>query len=227
MVITGEFRADLCYRLNGYTINLPPLRDRGEDVPLLAAYYLRRFNTELGKLVTGVAPETMDRLRRYPWPGNIRELQTVLKHAMLEAVGPMLLPEFLPQELRDDVRTFSTSSIAAERHRHPLDEFIENQIRRGTRSLYADAVEYMDKILLTHVLRHTRGNQSQAAAILGITRGCLRSKIRLHGITINPLIAINDPGEDVVGEPIYPRASNKVPRTADSGNPMPSHLVNS
>ena len=88
MVASGEFRADLCYRLNGYTIVLPPLRDRRDDIPLLVEYYLRRFNAEIGKAISGVAPETMERLKGYSWPGNIRELQTVLKHAMLHSIGP-------------------------------------------------------------------------------------------------------------------------------------------
>src|SRR5208283_1194977 len=67
MVASGEFRADLCYRLNGYTILLPLLRERRDDIPLLVDYYLRRFNSEIGKSITGVAPETMDRLRQYSW----------------------------------------------------------------------------------------------------------------------------------------------------------------
>ena len=76
MVAAGEFRADLGYRLNGYSIVLPPLRERREDIPLLVDYYIRMFNAEISKTITGVAPETMERLQRYSWPGNIRELQT-------------------------------------------------------------------------------------------------------------------------------------------------------
>jgi two-component system nitrogen regulation response regulator GlnG len=77
MVAAGTFRADLSFRLNGYTIVLPPLRERREDVPLLVEHYVRIFNAEMGKAITGVAPETMERLVQYSWPGNIRELQTV------------------------------------------------------------------------------------------------------------------------------------------------------
>ena len=99
MVAKGEFRADLCYRLNGYCIVLPPLRDRRDDIPLLVEHYLRVFNSEIGKAITAVAPETMERLKQYSWPGNIRELQTVLKHTMLHAIGPIVVPEFLPPEL--------------------------------------------------------------------------------------------------------------------------------
>ena len=102
MVADGEFRADLSYRLNGYSILLPPLRDRREDIPLLVEYYVRQYNEEFGKAITGISPEFMERMTQYSWPGNIRELQTVLKHAMLHAIGPILVPEFLPVEFRDN-----------------------------------------------------------------------------------------------------------------------------
>ena len=109
----GEFRADLSYRLNGYRIVLPPLRDRRDDIPLLVDHYLHVFNSELGKAISGVAPETMEILKQYSWPGNIRELQTVLKHTMLHAIGPALIPDFLPPELRE---TAPATPIAAVRH---------------------------------------------------------------------------------------------------------------
>ncbi|MGO8753460.1 MAG: sigma-54-dependent transcriptional regulator [Thermoguttaceae bacterium] len=212
MVAGGQFRADLCYRLNGYTIPLPPLRERRDDIPLLVDYYLRRFNAEIGKAISGVARDAMERLKQYSWPGNIRELQTVLKHAMLHAIGPILQPEFLPSELRED----SLSSPRPPRVAIPTDanpathgtianspseegdfafndfrEFIVNHLHEGTDSLYADCVKYMECILLTEVLSYTDGNQSQAALLLGITRGCLRSKLRTHGIMIHSSVAIH------------------------------------
>src|SRR5437588_4607027 len=93
----GRFRPDLYYRLGVFTIHLPPLRERGDDLPLLVRYYLRRFSRELGREVQEVAPEALERLRGYPWPGNIRELQSVLKQALLRASGPTLLAAFLPE----------------------------------------------------------------------------------------------------------------------------------
>ena len=204
MVLREEFRADLSFRLNGYHIALPPLRERREDIPMLVQHYLRLFNAEIGKSIVAVAPETMELLQRYSWPGNVRELQTVLKHAMLHAIGPTLLPEFLPPELPDApslVARASPSSppaqaMVAER---PADDdhaafrrFVEERLQQGTSSLYADSVRYMESMLLTHVLRHTKGNQSRAAALLGITRGCLRSKLRLHGIMISSSVAIEE-----------------------------------
>src|SRR5438477_8139382 len=92
----GKFRPDLYYRLGVFTIHLPPLRERGDDLPLLVLHYLRRFSRELGREVREVAPEALERLRNGSWPGNIRELQSVLKQALLQASGTILLPAFLP-----------------------------------------------------------------------------------------------------------------------------------
>ena len=218
MVASGTFRADLSFRLNGYSILLPPLRDRRDDIPLLVEYYVRIFNAEIGKAITNIAPETMERLTVYSWPGNIRELQTILKHAMLHAVGPVLLPEFLPPELRETIPATSQpaqpavptegapTGLADTTDSRPqcrdaaFSEFIQEQLRGETHSLYADSVRNMESILLTHVLRHTHGNQSQAALILGITRGCLRNKLRQHGIMISSSIAIHDSVGESEGE---------------------------
>src|SRR5207245_8192709 len=91
----GKFRPDLYYRLGVFTLHLPALRERGDDLPLLVRHYLRRFSRELGRPVREIAPEALERLRGYAWPGNIRELQSVLQQALLRASGPVLLPAFL------------------------------------------------------------------------------------------------------------------------------------
>src|SRR5437588_3332975 len=91
----GRFRPDLYYRLGVFTIHLPPLRERGDDLPMLVQHYLRRGSRELGRDVREVAPEALERLRNGSWPGNIRELQSVLKQALLQASGTNLLPSFL------------------------------------------------------------------------------------------------------------------------------------
>src|SRR6266851_4322800 len=93
----GKFRPDLYYRLGVFTIHLPPLRERGEDLPMLVQHYLRRFSREFGRETREVAPEALERLANYPWPGNIRELQSILKQALLQASGTILLPVFLPE----------------------------------------------------------------------------------------------------------------------------------
>jgi Sigma-54 interaction domain len=84
----GRFRPDLYYRLGVFTVHLPPLRERDDDLPILVRHYLRRFSRELGRHVREAAPGTLERLGDYPWPGNVRELQSVLKQALLRASGP-------------------------------------------------------------------------------------------------------------------------------------------
>src|SRR3954454_11831105 len=93
----GKFRLDLYYRLGVFTIHLPPLRERGDDLELRAQFSLRRVSRDLGREVREVAPEALERLRAYPCPGIMRELQSVLRRALLRAHCPVLLPEFLPE----------------------------------------------------------------------------------------------------------------------------------
>src|SRR5262249_20151231 len=95
----GKFRQDLYYRLSVFTIPLPALRARDDDLCMLVQHYLRRFNRELGRDLREITPEALELLRRYPWPGNIRELQSVLKQAILKATGPVLVAAFLPEHL--------------------------------------------------------------------------------------------------------------------------------
>src|SRR3989440_5486608 len=97
MAAEEKFRSDLYYRLSVFTIHLPPVRDRGEDLPMLVQHYLRRASRELGREVRDIAPDALECLRGYSWPGNIRELQSVIKQALLQASGPILLPAFLAE----------------------------------------------------------------------------------------------------------------------------------
>jgi two-component system nitrogen regulation response regulator GlnG len=180
MVAEGTFRSDLYYRLSVFTIKLPPLRERGEDLPLLVDHFLKRFKRELGKDVTEVAETTMQRLRQHNWPGNLRELQSVLKQALLQATGRVLIPEFLPDYLRAERPAADSAPGGAP----DLARFVQEQLRTNNTNLYAEALALLERYLLTEVLRHTGGNQVQAARILGITRNSLRHKIRSLEITI-------------------------------------------
>ncbi len=189
-VAAGRFRHDLYYRLSVFTIHLPPLRQRGDDLQLLIGHYLRRFNRELGKDVRGVAPEALEVLRRYPWPGNVRELQSVLKQALLQAAGPVLLADFLPSSVTGALAVAPAGDAEeATARAEGLEQFIETRLQAGTQELYAEALERLERLLLTRVLRHTGGNQLQAAKLLGITRGSLRTKIRDLGIRIDRTIS--------------------------------------
>src|SRR5262249_1906497 len=178
----GKFRAARYYGLRHSTIHFPPLRGRGDDLPLLVQHYLRRFNRELGREVRQVAPEALERLRRYSWPGNIRELQSVLKQALLQASGAALLPAFLPESLGGPSEAVPLSPAGKE---HGVEEFIIRQrLGPDDRNLYAEAHRQLDQFLLPRVLEYTRGSKHQAARLLGVARQTLRLKLRDLGLSV-------------------------------------------
>src|SRR5882762_10354990 len=158
----GRFRPDLYYRLNVFAIHLPPLRERGEDLPMLVQHYLRRFSRELGREVREVAPEALERLRNGSWPGNIRELQSVLKQALLQASGTVLLPAFLPELSGEPPHTYPSPPPTGERGRAEgaaspgadlgLEAFIRQRLGPDAQDLYADTHRQVDRLLLPRVL---------------------------------------------------------------------------
>jgi two-component system nitrogen regulation response regulator GlnG len=184
----GKFRHDLYYRLSVFTIPLPALRERGDDLPMLIQHYLRRFNKELGRELREISPEAMETLRRYAWPGNIRELQSVLKQAILKASGAVLIPAFLPESLRVPPDAVSGQAPGTEAD-FSFEAFILQRIGEGSSSLSAEAHRLLDQVLLRLALHNTRGNQAQAARLLGISRQTLRAKIREFGISITGSVA--------------------------------------
>ena len=183
----GRFRKDLYFRLNVFTIGLPPLRERGDDVNLLIEHYLRRFARDLGKPGAEVDAVAAAALRAYPWPGNIRELQSVLKQSLLRMSGSVLLADFLPEHVRRVHETVDPQTDMPN-----WDGFIRSRIAAGSHELYAECLEQMERELLVRVLQETDGNQVRAARILGITRGSLRNKIRSLGIKIDRSIWSED-----------------------------------
>ncbi|MDB5308152.1 MAG: glnG 1 [Gemmataceae bacterium] len=174
----GTFRPDLYYRLGVFTVHLPPLRERGEDLPILVQQFLRRFNKELGRDVQEVSPEAMARLRGYSWPGNLRELQSVLKQALLRATGSVLLPAMLP-----DLTTAPVAAPPPPSDHGALEGFIRKRLAEGSEELNDEAHRELDRVLLPLVMEHTRGNQFQAAKILGVARQTLRRRLRELNIT--------------------------------------------
>ena len=176
----GRFREDLYYRLNVVAVNLPPLRERRRDVPLLIEHLLAKYAGELGE--RGLVPEALDRLVGYDWPGNVRELENVIQRAMVMATTGIILPEHLPI---GPVSAGASATVDA-----PLEEVIErklNECVRGLRehasaNLYDLMIGLVEKPLLRAVLRETAGNQVRAAQILGINRNTLRKKLLEHGI---------------------------------------------
>jgi two-component system nitrogen regulation response regulator GlnG len=185
----GKFRPDLYYRLGVFTISLPPLRERGDDLALLVQHYLRHFSRDLGREVREVAPEALECLRGYPWPGNIRELQSVLKQALLQASGTVLLPAFLPELLGGPGEASTAVPAGTDLG---LEAFIRQRLGVGTDDLYADTHRQVDRLLLPRVLEYTGGNQHQAARLLGIARQTLRVKLRELGLHVTHSIEADE-----------------------------------
>lgn len=202
MTAAGTFRPDLYYRLNGFTIKVPPLRERGDDLLLLIEAFLSRYSDELGKSLQRASPEALKILLEYPWPGNVRELQSMLRKSLLNLTGSVLVPEFLPEEIRN----YSTSSIGGEASdsgdlASDLSRLIRSRLESGGENLYAEALEFMERFVVTRVLQATAGNQSKAAKILGITRGSLRNKTHALGIKIGQVVSTGgEPDEELADD---------------------------
>ncbi|KLU07521.1 Response regulator of zinc sigma-54-dependent two-component system [Rhodopirellula islandica] len=177
LVSEGLFRSDLYFRLSVVTIQLPPLREREDDLRVLAEYFLRRYSNEFGKDIRTIAPETLEVLGAYHWPGNVRELESVMKQSLLTARGNVLLPDFLPP--LGDVRGHAGDSSGPE---FLSEKFVVERLEAGTDNLYAEAISIAERQLFRQVLTHTAGNQLKAATLLGISRVTLRSKLKSLGI---------------------------------------------
>ena len=185
----GKFRPDLYYRLGVFTIRLPPLRERGDDLPMLVEYYLKRFSRELGREIREVTPEALERLRNYSWPGNIRELQSVLKQALLQASGTVLLPAFLPELTDAPKESVPAAPPGADLS---LEAFIRQRLVPDGGDLYAETHRQVDRLLLSQVLEYTAGNQHQAARLLGIARQTLRLKLRDLGLHVTQSVEADE-----------------------------------
>jgi transcriptional regulator with GAF, ATPase, and Fis domain len=160
-VAAGEFRSDLYYRLNVVPIHLPSLRERVEDIPLLARHFLQQFAEKHGKRLHVIAASTIQILERYPWPGNVRELENVTERAVIMAgdKDTTLLPEHLPYEI----------SFPDAQH-----EVLSVPLSGNLPTLVAD----YERELLLKVLRHHNWNQTEAAHALNITERIMRYKIK-------------------------------------------------
>ena len=163
----GRFRQDLFYRLNVVRIHLPPLRERPEDIPLLADVFLRRHGRRLDSPVRAIAPAAMDLLLRHSWPGNVRELENVIERAMVLAEKKIVLPENLPPE------------FGAQGRSRRLDDVF------GTFSI-KQAQKIMESALIGRALQATGGNKSRAAELLEISYPSLLAKIREYGVDASP-----------------------------------------
>ena len=149
----GSFREDLYYRLNVFSINMPPLRERKSDIPMLADYFVKKYSRAMAKPVTSISPEAMDVIVRYNWPGNVRELENAIERAMVVGKPPAIQPDDLPFRLSEKNQIPHSGSLAA-----------------------------MEKSHISSVLEKNNWNISRSAEILEIDRVTLYNKIGKYGL---------------------------------------------
>ncbi len=154
----GRLREDLYFRINTITLQVPPLRERAEDIPLLCSHFLQKFGKRYQKSVDGIAPAAYQLLMRNRWPGNVRELENALERAVLVAKGPEVQTLDLPETIRDDG---PSTSFSVPPH-HTLAE--------------------IERLTILQTLQRTNWNKQEAAGILGLYRPTLYSKMRKHDI---------------------------------------------
>ena len=154
MVAEKQFRVDLYYRLNVFPIAVPPLRQRFDDVPMLVAHFVQKFSERMSKQISKISQDAMDTLMRYPWPGNIRELQNIIERAVIQTKGDVLQIPVLPTRMMNGVK--------------PLT------LRDAERDHILKALEESNWVV---------GGKSGAAARLGVARTTLIDKIRKRGLT--------------------------------------------
>ncbi len=155
----GNFREDLYFRLNVIPIHLPPLRERPDDIPLLAQHFLRKFAADCGRTIRGFTERALSVMERYPWPGNVRELENAIERAVVLCADEVIDVHDLPPEVRGTGAT--------------LD---------GTFQLNTVRLSEVEEIVIRRVLTRTGWNIKRSAEILGITRATLYSKIRKFGL---------------------------------------------
>jgi len=167
LVDRGAFREDLFYRLNVITVNLPALRERPEDIPLLVEEFLRKYTVENDKTVDGFSPEATERLIRHHWPGNVRELENLVQRAVVLATGRVLGEDLLPPDLGGGP---------------PRGGAVLAVPEVGEGFDYYDAVDRFERELIRETLARCRGVQKRAAEMLGLKATTLNEKIKRLGI---------------------------------------------
>jgi two-component system response regulator HydG len=158
----GQFREDLFYRLNVVTLKIPPLKERREDVPLFAQHFLKMFSEKNRKQIKGLTPQAMDRLLKHDWPGNVRELMNAIERGVVLSQSEYLDEEdlpLIPNDMALSGENLSRNAIPADL---PLDE--------------------VEKATVLKTLGLTKGNKSEAARRLGITRRTLHKKLKKYGV---------------------------------------------
>ncbi|MCX7991958.1 MAG: sigma-54 dependent transcriptional regulator, partial [Proteobacteria bacterium] len=158
----NRFREDLYYRLNVFKINVPPLRDRKEDIVELAGFFITRFSKDMNKGVKGLSPEAVRMLKNYSWPGNIRELQNVIERAVVLCKDEIITPRELPENLSKEAE-------------------LRDQVEIKSGETLDDAIERIEKSIILKALKKCDFSQTKTAEYLGVKRTTLRYKLEKYG----------------------------------------------
>ena len=180
-ITSNQFREDLYYRLNVVSLTVPPLRERREDLPDLVSYFLKRFNRELKKRGSGISPGAMKKILAYGWPGNVRQLENVLKRAMVLCQGEWILEDQLLLE-KSGEKIGTEISHDRKNLEGLLDIFFEELSTPSVTPQELDMISFLEKGLILRALQRTRGNQVHAAQLLGMNRSTLRGKMDKYHI---------------------------------------------
>ncbi len=186
----GRFREDLYFRLKVVTITLPPLRDRPNDIPLLAEYFLARFSKEMGLNNPGLARDSLHLLANHNWRGNVRELANVLQKALIFSRGYPIRPEDISQAIGGDAAPKIDASQAYETMRQWVRKAL---ISGGSENIFDLLMDGFARVLISEALELTGGNRSRAARLLGISRPTLLSKIDRYNLKIETSIKSDAP----------------------------------
>jgi len=172
-VARGEFREDLFHRLNVVQLPVPPLRERSDDIPLLAAHFLEGAAREVGCAIKRLSPPVAERLRQLAWPGNVRQLENLCRWLTVMAPGREIRLEDLPPELQDAGPAGGDSGWQRE-----LDAWARERIAAGDEAIAGRAQRALERVLIERALAHTGGHRQQAARLLGWGRNTLTRKMK-------------------------------------------------
>jgi two-component system, NtrC family, response regulator AtoC len=178
----GKFRLDLYYRLSVIQIDLPPLRERGDDVLLLADHYIKNFNDKLRKRIRGVTQEVEDIFRQYRWPGNVRELRNVVERVMILEDDELITTSWLPRGVTTDA-AFDTKPQVSRATGVKVAQNAQKDTKMGLDELFhlppeGVQLESVEMSLVEQAMKRSGGNQTRAAELLGISRDQLRYRLK-------------------------------------------------
>jgi len=182
LIQNSQFRTDLYYRLNVFPVNIAPLREHKEDIPVLVEHFLQKGSKEMAVGRKVVEPEAMQVLTNYEWPGNIRELENTVKSLMITNVTGTITLDSLPKNLlRPECLSDSKESLE-EVAFGKLEQPVKNAVELNSNLLLAEVISQVERPLISLLLQQTNWNQQRTARILGINRNTLRKKIKTLGL---------------------------------------------